>query len=129
MKMPAGIDLNTVLSKLPLLVPLFQTRVKTEKCKTDLQAFSKNVLSDSGDAVVVLQREICALDYSCIEETVQAMKKMVQTGGFVEKMAKTFLEGKGVDLDTLDILILAYIQENCGEFKDASSELNQKQEL
>ena len=46
-------------------------------------------------------------------EVLAGVKGMFANGGIVEKIAKGVFEGKGIDLENLDVLALAYVENLC----------------
>ena len=109
----------SLLQKLPTLVPFLVGKVETQSCKRHL-ADLKTELNDATEdgankaTLPMVKKAICKIPKSCTEEIFRALKKMVQSGGMVEKVAKTFLEGKGLDLETADLLIMGYVENLCG---------------
>lgn len=130
-----SIDVLAILQKLPTFVPFLAAKIETQECKDRLNDFKTELTSASAtlgenkQSLPTMKRALCKIPNKCTLEVMGALKKMVTTGGMVEKLVKGYLDGKGVDIDTVDVLLLAYIETLCdgegatGSGKDGLDEL------
>jgi len=116
----AELDLMSMFSKLPAMLPFLVAKIETESCKRSLMQFKKDVeastkgMGEGNKNYIPRTKEaLCKVPSSCIGEALGVVKGMVKSGGLMEKVAKTFLEGKGLDVDTVDVLIAAYVENLC----------------
>ncbi|KAH9258927.1 hypothetical protein BASA82_000282 [Batrachochytrium salamandrivorans] len=108
--------LLSILRKLPSAVPFLMAKVKTDECKRDLRNFSAAVRQSPKElegTIEGIRATLCKVPTDCIQEVLDAMREMISTGGMVEKMVRGFLEGKGVDLESVDFLLLGYLETLC----------------
>jgi hypothetical protein len=109
----------TLLSNLPSILPFIMAKVKTPACKKDLKDFAENMrttpeaLKDTAEGVKL---SICKIKSECIEELMSQVKELVSTGGFVEKMARTFLKKANIELEEADTMMGAYLEMTCSDF-------------
>ena len=114
----AEVDLMGLLGKLPAALPFLVAKVESDSCRKNLLIFKEDmdgVSSVSKDYIPHVQKSICKVPIECMSEVVGALKKMVQSGGIFEKVAKTFLESKGLDIDTVELLIIGYLENMCSK--------------
>lgn len=108
--------LVSILQKLPTAIPFLMAKVKTDECKRDLRDFTVNMRETPKElegTIDGLRTSICKVPTGCVQEVLDAIKQMVSTGGMVEKMVRSFLENKGVDLESVDFLLLGYLESIC----------------
>jgi len=124
-----SIDILSLLQKLPTFIPFIAMKVESTDCKKKLNDFrteltqATETAGQSKATLPMMKEALCKVPNTCTQEVVGALKKMVQTGGMVEKMAKSFLDQKGIDLETADVLLLAYVESLCDGTLPLSDEL------
>lgn len=108
--------LLSILQKLPSAIPFLMAKVKTDECKRDLRDFSGAVRQTPKElegTIEGMRGAVCKVPTDCIQQVLDALREMVSTGGMVEKMVRGFLEGKGLDLESVDFLLLGYLETLC----------------
>jgi hypothetical protein len=130
-----SIDLLNVISKLPALMPLLVARIPDQACKDALLVLRDDFSTATNDGKLdkssfpLVKQSICKVPLDCVGKVFEMGKKMVSGGGMIEKLAKQALDAKGLDLETLDVLMLAYLETLCTTPEGSQAEKDMLDEL
>jgi len=114
----AGMDVLGMLSKLPSVLPFILARIPSAECKSQLKTFQEEIRPGSKEAakttLSAIKQAVCKVPMDCLQEVLNAVKQVVSNGGMIEKVVKGVLDKQGMDLETAELAVAAYVDSLCG---------------
>jgi hypothetical protein len=122
------VDLSNMLSKLPVILPLIKTKVKPA-CADKLEVFVNEFQNNDAQQQDKTVREaVCAVGLDCTQQVVTLLAGFVKGGGLIGKLVGGML-GEGVDVENIDMLMLAYYQNMCSSKTKSTNKRASEEEL